>query len=166
MYGSRVYQEQAQSAWFRIDLLLALYDATIKRLEAALWRPPAEGRRRGPDAPGEIAAALGGAVSAVDPGRGEMATRFLSLYGYVNYALDVADVKHVEGAVRRVADIARCAGSHPAGGDGAGAQRPDSPGRCRADGAADGVTGLITPRPSFPLRSRDKIANSRDSSGR
>jgi flagellar protein FliS len=100
MIAYRVYQEQAKSAWLRIDLLLELYDATIAKLEAA----------RAALATGDISTArtllertrllLGGLVSILDPGRGEMANQFLRLYEFVNHALDSGRLDKVEGALQ------------------------------------------------------------------
>jgi flagellin-specific chaperone FliS len=100
MLAYRAYRERAESAWLRIDLLLELYNATIARLQALQTALVG----------GDVAAArnlrerarllLGGLVSTVDPGRGEMADRFLRLYEFVNHALDAGDAETVAGAVQ------------------------------------------------------------------
>lgn len=96
----RAYQQQAYSAWLRIDMLLALYDGLIGKLEAAraaLVGKDAPGARKDLD---KARLMLAGLVSGVDPGRGEMATEFLRLYEFVNHCLDVGGVKDVEGALK------------------------------------------------------------------
>jgi flagellar biosynthetic protein FliS len=96
----RAYQQQAQAAWLRIDLLLALYDGLIGKLEAA---HAALGKKDAAAAKPLLLKArlmLAGLVSGVDPSRGELATQFLRLYEFVNHCLNLADVKSVEGALR------------------------------------------------------------------
>lgn len=96
----RAYAQQACSAWLRIDMLLALYDGLIGRLEAAraaLTRQDAREARKLLD---KSRLLLGGLVSAVDPSRGEMAQEFLRLYEFVNHSLNVADDKHLGAAVK------------------------------------------------------------------
>jgi flagellin-specific chaperone FliS len=96
----RAYQQQAYSAWLRIDMLLALYDGLIGKLQAAraaLARKDAREVRKSLDKARLI---LGGMVSAVDPNRGDMATEFLRLHEFVNYCIGVADTKHVDAAVK------------------------------------------------------------------
>jgi flagellin-specific chaperone FliS len=96
----RAYQQQAYSAWLRIDMLLALYDGLISRLEAAR---AALVRKDGPEVRKILDRSrllLAGMVSAVDPNRGEMAARFMHLYEFVNHCLDVGDVKRVDGALQ------------------------------------------------------------------
>jgi flagellin-specific chaperone FliS len=96
----RAYAQQAASAWLRIDMLLALYDGLIGKLEAAraaLTRKDAREVRKLLDKSRLI---LGGMVSAVDPRRGALATEFLRLYEFVNYSLTVADLKHLDAALK------------------------------------------------------------------
>jgi len=96
----QAYQQQAYSAWLRIDMLLALYDGAIKKLEAARTALAAN------DAPGarkildQARLVLAGLVSAVDPSRGDLAAQFLRLYEFVNHAIDIGDTHNVEGALR------------------------------------------------------------------
>jgi flagellin-specific chaperone FliS len=100
MIAYRVYQEQAKSAWLRIDLLLQLYDATIAKLEAARAALAAGDTSTARTLLERTRLLLGGLVSIVDPGRGEMANQFLRLYEFVNHALDSGRLDKVEGAVR------------------------------------------------------------------
>jgi flagellin-specific chaperone FliS len=96
----RTYQQQAYSAWLRIDVVLALYDGAVAKLEAA----HAALVRKDAGAAGPLLMRarliLAGLVSSVDPGQGELASQFLHLYEFVNYALGVGDAKHVAGAVK------------------------------------------------------------------
>jgi len=94
------YQQQAYSSWLRIDMLLALYDGTIAKLEAAhaaLVRKDAREARKLLDR-GRLM--LAGLVSAVDPSRGELATQFLRLYEFANHAIGAADPRSVAGALK------------------------------------------------------------------
>jgi flagellin-specific chaperone FliS len=96
----RAYQQQAYSAWLRIDMLLALYDGAISKFEAArmaLSKKDAAGARKHLE---EARLVLAGLVSAVDPGQGEMAAQFLRLYEFVHHAIGVGDAPSVEGALR------------------------------------------------------------------
>lgn len=96
----RAYQQQSQSAWLRIDMILALYDGLIGKLDAAraaLVKKDAAGAKKLLD---RARLMLAGLVSAVDPNRGELATQFLRLYEFVNYSVGVGDLKSVEGALR------------------------------------------------------------------
>ena len=96
----RAYQQQAYSSWLRIDMLLALYDGAIAKLEAARTALTAN------DQPGarkileQARLVLAGLVSAVDPNRGDLAAQFLRLYEFVNYAIGVGDLRNVDGALR------------------------------------------------------------------
>jgi flagellar biosynthetic protein FliS len=96
----RAYQQQAYSAWLRIDMILALYDGVIGKLEAAraaLVRKNATGAKQ----PLERARLMvAGLVSAVDPSRGEMAAQFLRLYEFVNHSLEVGDVPSIDAALK------------------------------------------------------------------
>jgi flagellar biosynthetic protein FliS len=96
----RAYQQRASSAWLRIDMILALYDGLIGKLEAAraaLTRKDAREVRKLLD---KSRLMLGGLVSGVDPSRGELATEFLRLYEFVNHSLTVADLKHLDAALK------------------------------------------------------------------
>jgi flagellar protein FliS len=96
----RAYQQQAYSAWLRIDMLLALYDGAITKLEAAraaLAINDVPGARKILD---QARLVLAGLVSAVDPSRGELAVQFLRLYEFVNHAIDMGDARNVDGALR------------------------------------------------------------------
>ncbi len=96
----QAYQQQAYSSWLRIDMLLALYDGAIAKLDAARTALVAN------DQPGarkileQARLVLAGLVSAVDPSRGDLATQFLRLYEFVNHAIDMGDLRNVEGALR------------------------------------------------------------------
>jgi flagellin-specific chaperone FliS len=96
----RAYQQQAYSAWLRIDMILALYDGVIGKLDAAraalVKKDLAEAKKLLERARLMVA----GLVSAVDPGRGEMADQFLRLYEFVNHSLGVGDVKSIDGALK------------------------------------------------------------------
>jgi flagellar biosynthetic protein FliS len=96
----RAYQQQAQSAWLRIDLVLALYDGLIGKLEAANAALVNKDAAAAKPLLDRARLLLAGLVSGVDPSRGDMAAQFLHLYEFVNHCLDVADVKRVEGALR------------------------------------------------------------------
>jgi flagellin-specific chaperone FliS len=94
------YQQQSYSAWLRIDMLLALYDGLIGKLEsarAALFKDDAKAARRELD---KARLMLGGLVSAVDLGRGDLADQFLRLYEFVNYSLGAGDVRGLDGALK------------------------------------------------------------------
>ncbi len=96
----RAYQQQSHSAWLRIDLVLALYDGLIGRIEAAraaLLKKDAPEAKKLLD---KSRLMLAGLVSGVDPNRGEMAAQFLRLYEFVNHSLGVGDVKSLDGALR------------------------------------------------------------------
>jgi flagellin-specific chaperone FliS len=96
----RAYQQQAHSAWLRIDMLLALYDGAIGKLEAAraaLTKRDGAAARKHLDKARLI---LAGLVSAVDPAQGDMGTQFLRLYEFVHHAVGVGDAPSVEGALR------------------------------------------------------------------
>jgi flagellin-specific chaperone FliS len=96
----RAYQQQAYSAWLRIDTLLALFDGIISKLEAAratLAKKDARGARKLLE---EARLILAGLVSAVDPAQGDMAAQFLRLYEFVHHAIGVGDTRSVEGALR------------------------------------------------------------------
>ena len=96
----KAYQQQAHSAWLRIDTLLALYDGLIGKLEATR---AALGKRDTREAKKLLERArlmLAGLVSGVDPSRGEMAAEFLRLYEFVNHSLGVGDVKSIDGALK------------------------------------------------------------------
>jgi flagellin-specific chaperone FliS len=96
----RAYQQQAYSAWLRIDMLLALYDGIIGRLEAALSALARKNATEAKPLLGKARLMLAGLVSCVDPSRGEMADQFLRLYEFVNHCLDIGDAKQVEAALR------------------------------------------------------------------
>jgi flagellin-specific chaperone FliS len=96
----RAYQQQAYSAWLRIDMILALYDGVIGKLEAAraaLVKRDAAGAKKLLERARLMVAGL---VSAVDPGRGEMAAQFLRLYEFVNHSLGAGDGPGVEAALK------------------------------------------------------------------
>jgi flagellin-specific chaperone FliS len=96
----RAYQQQAYSAWLRIDLLLALYDGAIAKLEAAhaaLLKKDGAAARTLLERARLI---LGGMVSAVDLSRGDLAAQFLRLYEFVNHAITTGDARQVAGALK------------------------------------------------------------------
>ena len=96
----RAYQQQAYSAWLRIDMLLALYDGLIGKLEAARAALVKRdvGRQR-TCSPGRGSCSPGWSAPWT-PSRGEMAVEFLRLYEFVNHSLGVGDVKSIDAALK------------------------------------------------------------------
>ncbi len=94
------YQQQGYSTWLRIDMLLALYDGAIEKLEAAC----AALRKRDTAAAKPLVdrarLILAGMISAVDAGQGEMGLQFLRLYEFVNHSLAQGRLKDVDGALK------------------------------------------------------------------
>ncbi len=93
------YRQQYSPGWTRVDMLLALFDGAVERLESA-----AEALRRG-DRPAAlplltraqlIVCELAGGV---DPGYPDAAT-FLSLYEFATSAIAEATPERVGGALR------------------------------------------------------------------
>lgn len=96
----RAYQQQAQSAWFRTDILLALYDQALKDIEGAL----AALRRRDRPAARPLLAhgrlVIAGLVSCVVPDQSDLSTQFLRLYDFVNFSLGRGGTQDLEGALK------------------------------------------------------------------
>lgn len=95
----RAYQQQGYAQWLRIDLLLALYDGAIAKLEAAL--EALKRRDRAGAAPHLARARLivAGLVSGVDSSGGDMAVQFLRLYEFVIHSIGQGKTKDLEGAL-------------------------------------------------------------------
>src|SRR5262249_16322708 len=96
----RAYQQQAYSAWLRIDMVLALYDGVIGKVEAARTALVKKDVGEAKNLLTKARLMVAGLVSAVDPSRGEMATQFLRLYEFVHHSLGLGDVKNVDAALK------------------------------------------------------------------
>jgi flagellin-specific chaperone FliS len=96
----RAYQGRAYSNWLRIDLLLALYDGAIERLEAAVAALRKQDRASAAPLLARARLIVAGLISGVDPSQGELAVQFLRLYEFVNRGLEAGSVKGLEGALR------------------------------------------------------------------
>src|SRR6516164_335040 len=94
----RAYQQQAYSAWLRIDTLLALFAGIIGKLEAARAALAKKDTRAARTHLEQARLVLAGLVSAVDPAQGDMAAQFLRLYEFVHHAIGVGDARRVEAA--------------------------------------------------------------------
>jgi flagellin-specific chaperone FliS len=81
-------------------MLLALYDGVIGKVEAARAALVKRDVKEAKKLLGRARLMVGGLVSAVDPGRGEMATRFLSLYEFVHRSLGVGDLPRVDASLK------------------------------------------------------------------
>lgn len=99
MTGLRAYQQQTGSGWTRIDLLLALYDGAIERLEAVL-----RALARDQDAAAQpllkrVELIVAGMVSGTNPEGGAGSLNLLRLYDYVAHCLRAAGPKELHSAL-------------------------------------------------------------------
>lgn len=96
----RAYQQQGYSNWLRIDLVLALFDGAIEKLQAA---QSALQRQDAPTAKPLLVRArliVGGLISAVDPSQGDLAVQFLRLYEFVQHSIDKGQLKDISGSLK------------------------------------------------------------------
>lgn len=94
----QAYQRQQTLGWTRVEMLLALFDRAILRLEESL-----AALREGKDARPQLAQCqmvVAGLATGVHPGFGEMAKNFQRLYEFVLYSLNDGRVDKLEGALR------------------------------------------------------------------
>ena len=93
------YQNNQNSAWTRIDMLLALFDSAIGRLEAASTALRAnDAAKAGPLL--ERSMAIVAELSAgLDFRYGELAVNLLRLYEYAVHCIASRTVEKVEGAL-------------------------------------------------------------------
>lgn len=96
----RAYQGQAYTNWLRIDLLLALYDGAIERLESAAAALRKQDRAAAAPLLARARLIVAGLIAAVDSSQGQLAVQFLRLYEFVNHSLEVAGVKELESALK------------------------------------------------------------------
>jgi flagellin-specific chaperone FliS len=94
----RAYQGQPYANWLRIDLLLALYDGAIEKLEAAVAAVRKPDRAAAMPLLARVRIIVAGLVVTVDRSRGDVAGQFLRLYEFVNHCLGTTDVKKLEAA--------------------------------------------------------------------
>lgn len=95
-----VYQQQKASGWTRIDLLLAMYDGAIGRLERAaeaLRRNDAETAQPLVDRAQLI---VGELVNCLDLSYGEVPVNTLRLYEFVLHLLGQGGVDQIEAALK------------------------------------------------------------------
>jgi flagellin-specific chaperone FliS len=94
------YQQHTVVGWARIDMLLALYDQTIQRLEEA---SAALGRNDGPAAKQLLANSrllVGGLLAGLAFDANSTAENLTRLYEFVLHAIDVGTVEMVQSALR------------------------------------------------------------------
>jgi flagellin-specific chaperone FliS len=95
------YQQQRSNlGWTRIDMLLALYDKAITRLEEAIAVVEEDGPGAARPLLLKYKLILGGLVAGVNPDGGEIATNFLRLLGFVAHCVDEASPEKLRGALR------------------------------------------------------------------
>lgn len=100
MHPYRAYQQPAMVGMTRIDLILALYEGTLKRLEQGL---DALKRNDRPAAQARLARAqvlIAGLAAGVDPEQGELPRNFLRLYDFALTSVRQETVAGVEAALR------------------------------------------------------------------
>jgi flagellar protein FliS len=94
------YKQQELAGWTRIDLLLALFDGAIERLDKAI--PLLRQRDRKNAAPLLARASLivNGLASGLDKDLGEVPENLLRLYEFVTHAIRTQRFDHLEAATR------------------------------------------------------------------
>jgi flagellin-specific chaperone FliS len=99
MNAGEAYRQHQTTGLTRIDMLLALFDAIVDRLERAL-----AGMRQGSDRePRRLLTSaqvlLGGLAAGVVPGSGEIATNLLRLYEFVSRKLRAGTADDMDAAL-------------------------------------------------------------------
>ena len=121
----RAYQQQTSSHPTRIDMLLALYDATISRLEGGRLALEQQDQATAKALLARAQVLVGGLAAGVDIGQGEIPLNFLRLYEFALYSIRLGTVEGIDAGAARPANFAGSPASDSAGSDQAGTAGPD-----------------------------------------
>lgn len=100
MVGLRAYQrQQTGSGWTRIDLLLALYDGAIDRLEAALRALAQDQDSAAQPLLRRVELIVAGMVAGTNPEGDDSSQNLLRLYDYVIRCLRAAGPRELHSAL-------------------------------------------------------------------
>ena len=94
------YQQQSTECWPRVDMLLALFDELIRKLEKAREAFSTHESDTAQKLIQRCQLVIGGLISGVIPDSGELASNCLRTYEFALFSLEKATLSGIEDALR------------------------------------------------------------------
>lgn len=100
------HQEQSSTAWPRVDMVLALYEESIRKLERASEAFQTGETEKAKDLLGKVQLMVQGLASGVLPDGSELTTNMLRLHEFVLHCLSSGGASGVNDALRVLRPLA------------------------------------------------------------